>query len=337
MKKYLIDVPVKINIWIRPECQKKQFEVIKEAKPSILFIISDGGRNDKEQKIIRENRKYIEDNIDWNCTVYKQYEEQNQGMYTMITKMHQLIWSHVDRCIFLEDDILPTVDFFKYCAELLERYKNDFRISHICGMNHLGINERADADYFFSREGSIWGVALWKRTYEMYYKFDYANSQYTMELLRENLEKNKVFWKRVSAYSKEPVYEGHVAGDEFFLEFNMYGYNQLQIVPKKNMISNIGCTKESAHADELSELPPNIRRLFNARVYSIEFPLKHPVYIIPDLTYERKRNKTLGYNCPFIELKMKLWKFFHMIKKGQFGKLINLIYKKIRGEVLFER
>ena len=29
---FLVDVPVKINIWIRPDCQKKQFEIIKQAK-----------------------------------------------------------------------------------------------------------------------------------------------------------------------------------------------------------------------------------------------------------------------------------------------------------------
>lgn len=38
MKPYLVDVPVKINIWIRPECQKRQFEIIKQARPSILFV-----------------------------------------------------------------------------------------------------------------------------------------------------------------------------------------------------------------------------------------------------------------------------------------------------------
>ena len=42
MKQYLVDVPVSINIWIRPECQRQQFEVIKKARPSILFLISDG-------------------------------------------------------------------------------------------------------------------------------------------------------------------------------------------------------------------------------------------------------------------------------------------------------
>ena len=62
MKPYLVDVPVKINIWIRPECQRKQFEVIKKARPSVLFVTSDGGRNDQEWELIYQNRKiYDED------------------------------------------------------------------------------------------------------------------------------------------------------------------------------------------------------------------------------------------------------------------------------------
>ena len=52
LKKYLVDIPVRINIWIRPECQRRQFEVIKKARPSILFIQSDGGRNDEEWQAI---------------------------------------------------------------------------------------------------------------------------------------------------------------------------------------------------------------------------------------------------------------------------------------------
>ena len=88
---FLVDVPVKINIWIRPDCQKKQFEIIKQAKPSVLFIQSDGGRNGEEQRIINENRKMIEEGISWKCKVYKIYEDTNQGLYTMGAKTRDVI------------------------------------------------------------------------------------------------------------------------------------------------------------------------------------------------------------------------------------------------------
>ena len=102
MKPYLIDVPVKINIWTRPECQRKQFEVIKQARPSILFVTSDGGRNEREWQLIYQNRKIYDEEIDWDCKVYKLYMDHNLGMYAMGEKRTELIWNTVDRCIMLE-------------------------------------------------------------------------------------------------------------------------------------------------------------------------------------------------------------------------------------------
>lgn len=325
MKEYLVDVPVQINIWIRPNCQKKQFEVIKKARPSVLFIISDGGRNEYEKKIIAENRNFIEKSIDWECEIYKIYEEENCGMYTMGRKARKLVWSTVDRCIFLEDDIVPSVSFFSFCKQMLDKYENDLRISHICGMNHLGKYNVGKSDYFFSRQGSIWGFAMWKRTYEQYYNFSYGKEEYVLKLLKQRCKRNKCFWNRVKVYGKSDIYEGHIAGDEFFLELNMYAHNQLQIIPSQNLISNIGCTEDSTHASEYYDLPPGIRRVFKAQTYEIDHELNHPMYVIPDVEYEKKRNKIMGYNYFFIGQRRKVWKGIHYLLSGRW----NVVVKKI--------
>lgn len=314
MKEWLVDVPVKVNIWIRTECQRKQFEVIKKARPSILFVMSDGGRNEKEWEAIRENRKIYDSEIDWNCIVYRVYENENQGMYKMGRKTHEVIWDKVDRCIFLEDDILPSVSFFRFCAEMLEKYKDDLRINVICGMNHLGISENVNTDYFFSRQGSIWGFAFWKRTWEQYYDFAYGTDDYVMSCLKQRTKHNKIFWKRIKAYTKSDVYEGHVAGDEYYFELSMYAQNQLQIIPKYNLVSNIGCTENAAHAGELQELPKGIRRVFNLKTYELNFPLNHAKYVIPDIEYEIKRNRIMAYNYPAILFIRKIERFFLVVK-----------------------
>lgn len=337
MKKFLVDVPVSLNIWIRPECQRKQFEIIKKARPSILFLISDGGRNQEEWDAILENRRLLDEGIDWECEVYRIYENENQGMFNIGKKSRSLIWSKVDRCIFLEDDILPSVSFFRYCAELLEKYKDDLRVNVICGMNHLGVCENVNSDYFFSRQGSIWGFALWRRTYEQYYDFEYGKDSYIMSLLKERTKYNNIFWKRISAYVKQNIYEGHVASTEFFLEFGMYGQNQLQIIPKKNMISNIGCTKNSAHADNLNLLPKKLRKVFCMKTYELDFPLKHAKYVIPDIDYEKKRNQIMAYNYPWIQTKYRVERLILRLQHGQWKEVINKIFDKLRGRITIEK
>ena len=237
-----------------------------------------------------------------------------------------LIWNTVDRCIMLEDDILPSVSFFRYCAELLEKYKDDERIECICGMNHLGKCEEVKSDYFFSRQGSIWGTAVWKRSIVNRGDFSYIDDPYVMRLLNQRTAHNKIAWKRLCAYGKQEKYEGHVAGSEFWYEFDMYAQNRLQIIPKVNLVSNIGATADSAHAADLKEIPKSMRRVFNNPTYEMEFPLKHAQYVIPDVHYEIERNKMMAYNTPLLLFKQKVGRFLLMCIHGNFKGIIRKFF-----------
>ena len=306
-----INVPLFFTIWIRPECQRKQFEIIRKVKPAVMFIQSDGGRNDYEWKAILENRKMVDEGIDWTCTVYKFYETENNGMYAMISKTQPIVWKTVDRCIFLEDDHIPAISFFSYCDELLAKYINDSRIECICGMNHLGVYDRASADYFFSRQGSIWGIATWRRTWEEWSDYAYGKDSYIMELLKERTRHNKTIWNRIKTYAERDICDGHIAGTEFWIEFDMYAQNRLQIIPKRNMINCVGATYDSAHSGVLKEMPKRLRQVFNMDVYELTEPLIHPRYIIPDVEYEKRRNRMINYN-PNLWNKIT-WKMEHAI------------------------
>lgn len=333
-KDYLVDVPVKTNIWCRPECQRTQFEILKKARPSVLFVISDGGRNEKEQRVIEEHRRMFDEEIDWNCTIYKNYEDNNTGMYNTGMRTHKLIWNNVDRCILMEDDTLPSISFFRFCSELLERYKDDKRISCICGSNIDGVSRHVTSDYFFSRQGGIWGIALWKRTFEEF-NLNYKNDSYILNTLQYAMSDNKTMKNRLIGYSKYDEYEGHIPGPEFYLSFLCYAQNQLQIIPKYNMISNVGCQVNSAHAGSIETLPRGIRRVFNMKRYEYNFPLKAPEYVVADLDYEKRRNRVLAFNHPMIRKFRRLESLFLNIKHGNLGiiktKSINVL-KKITGK-----
>ena len=330
-KPFLVDVPVKLNIWIREDCQRKQFEVLKKARPSILFVTSDGGRNEKEWEIIRKHRKMFDEEIDWQCTVYNLYMEENKGLYGMGKYRTELIWSTVDRCIMLEDDVLPAVSYFRYCAELLEKYKDDPRVSCICGMNHLGVWEEASADYFFSRQGSIWGYATWRRFVMQDRSFDYGKDPYTMKLLRQRMKDNPIFLNKVETYAKQELCEGHIAATEFWLEFDMYARGSVQIIPKKNMICNIGCNKDAAHTKGYKYFHSDAKKLFFMETHELEGELQHPKYILPDTDYEKRRNAILGYNDPKASRRHKRESTLLRIKyDGLFGWLFGRLRKKLK-------
>ena len=183
MKPYLVDVPVAIQAFIRPQMLEQQWAVIKEARPSVLFVRSDGPRDTvpTDAELIAKSRAITED-IDWECTVYRLYEEKNIGMYGMMKKCPPFIWSKVDRCIFLEDDQIPSVSYFRFCAELLEKYKDDLRIERITGVNLCEKWEDTPDDYLFARVPTSSGTAMWRRSYEARDpELSYKNNPYVME------------------------------------------------------------------------------------------------------------------------------------------------------------
>ena len=330
---FYIDVPVCINIWIRPESQRRQFEVIRKARPSTIFLQSDGGRNEEEWEAIFSNRKMYENEVDWDCKIYKVFEDHNNGLFSMAEKMYKYIWERVDRCSFLEDDQIPSVSYFQYCADLLEKYKDDFRIYCICGMNHLEKSENITSDYFFSRQGSIWGIATWKRCYSICENaFAYKNDNYIKKLLKQRTKHNKLFQNRLNVYSNNKYCDGHIAGLEFYTEFAMYAQNQLQIIPKVNLISNVGATSDSAHAGSLERLPKSVRKLFNMPTYELSFPLKHAQYVIPDVEYEKKRNRLLAYNHPVINFFRKIERALLILRYDGFSTLKKKIQKNSKVE-----
>lgn len=330
MDKYLVDVPVQINIWVRPEMQRRQFEVIKAAKPSILFIISDGGRNDKEWANIKVNRRIYDEEVDWDCHIYKLYKDKNIGLYGMLKEMHELIWEKVDRCIFLEDDTIPSVSYFRFCSEMLERYKDDKRVFMVCGVNQLGISGNVNSDYFFSRYGAIQGTAMWKRSYEQFNDVDYKDDPYIMDLLQKRTGKNKEHWSEIYSVAKNGIYAGHVPADEFFCSFSNYGQNQVLIIPKKNLICNIGVGDDAEHGDLLRRLPKAIRQVYHMQTYELEFPLKHAKYVIPDEDYEKERNRILGVGHPMISFFRKIERVLLVLSDGDFKYIIKKIKLRVQ-------
>lgn len=140
MKNYLIDVPVLIIFFTRPDTLAKVFNSVKEARPSKLLLWQDGPRDEKDMPGIEACRK-IFDGIDWECEVHSNYHTENMGCDPSTFRAQKWAFSIVNKCIVLEDDMVPSLSFYTYCKELLDRYENDERINHICGVNHL---ENAD-------------------------------------------------------------------------------------------------------------------------------------------------------------------------------------------------
>lgn len=301
MDQYLIDVPVALVFFNRPEQFAVVFEQVKKAKPSKLFLIQDGPRegNTRDAENIAKCREVL-NGIDWECDVTRDFSEVNLGCGKRVFSGISRCFEEVDRLIILEDDCVPSQSFFPFCKEMLERYKDDNRIGLITGMNHLGQFDAVPGDYLFSNVGSIAGWATWRRSWENvpFDLMEIVEDTYAMRMLK-NHEKYAPNRNRVYSNVTEKA-EKLNKGEKLSSWSTQFGLNQilqsrLILVPRVNMMTNIGLTAESANSvSSIKMVPKGLRPLYQLKNQELEFPLTHPKYVVNDITYCQAVDKIMN-------------------------------------------
>lgn len=331
MNKSNIDIAVLILFFNRPALLEKVFEQVRLARPSKLYLFQDGARENRPDDVenVQKCREIVA-NIDWECEVHQNYQEKNYGCDPSEYLAQKWMFETEEMGIVLEDDDVPSQSFFPFCKELLEKYKDDDRIHMICGMNNLEKYESCPYDYVFSVRGAITGWASWKRvidTYDADYKF--LDDPYALARLRERLNDDKLFKQFIKrCRSDKATGREHY---ESILGSSMYLYNRLNIVPTKNLISNIGNDGESTHGvASLDMLPKGLRRIFNMKTYEYEFPLKHPPYIMEDKEFLKKFYRVMGKGYPHVRLYRKAESVFLRLIHGDGKNLIKSLKRKLK-------
>ena len=322
-----LDVPVAMVFFNRPEQFSKVFEEVRKAKPSKLFLIQDGPRenNEKDKENIAKCREVLK-GIDWECDVVRDFSNENLGCGRRVFSGISKCFEKVDRLIILEDDCVPSQSFFPFCCELLEKYKDDWRVGLISGMNHLNRFDAAEGDYLFSMMGSIAGWATWKRSWE-HISFDLgqiADDKNAMRLLK-NFEKysctKNSFYSMVK--DKHAQLQQRKTLSSWSTQFgsNRVLNSQLYIVPKVNLMTNIGLTSESANSvSNIKLVSHGLRPLYRLKLYDMEFPLKHPKYVMNDIEYSRKVDKLMRPKKPVAFFRKAESVFLRMVH-GEFASL----------------
>jgi hypothetical protein len=183
--------------------------------------------------------------------------------------------------IILEDDCLPTNSFFYFCSELLIKYKNDNRIWHIGGVSTL--NKEClvdDSSYYFSCFAHIWGWATWSNRWVQYdknvTKLETFKRQNTICTITDNFYLQQ-FW----IYNFESVKENKIDTWDFQWYFTVWSNSGITIIPKINLVSNIGFGVESTHTHNKNDKLSNMDR------FDFTGTLKHPNVICRNSYYDK--------------------------------------------------
>jgi hypothetical protein len=260
----MLTTPIVYIFFNRPDLVQRTFPAIRAQRPTKLYLIADGPRASKptDEARCRETRTAVENMLDWPCEVIRDYSEVNLGSGKRIASGLTRALKMLGEAIIIEDDILPKPEFFSFCAQMLERYRNVPSVHGISGYNPIGRflpRERAAVP---SLTHITWGWATWHRAWASY---------------RGNLEgwDDPTVQEQIRAYVKDPLYfheltrafkavqNREVDAWDYQWIYTMLYERRHAIVSSVNLVDNLGFQADATHtfhkpafAEKLKTYPP---------------------------------------------------------------------------------
>ena len=310
----------------RPDHTRRVLEAIMAANPEDLYVFQDGARvgNENDAKKCAEVRQVVEDMTKGNSVrVRTNFSDRNLGCGSGPMTGISWFFNQVERGIVMEDDCLPHPDFFGYCEELLEKYKDDKQVLFI---NSTLYDDRwkCDASYDFSRYMVTGAWAGWRRTWQ---GFDLdlkgldakAFRKHVLRLTDNRAEANWWFSivKEIQQDERKKSYW------DYQMQIHLFKISALTIHPKVNLVSNIGFDGAGTHT--LS----NYDNRGDRPVFPI-LPLTHPTAQVVDKDRDARcwaKAQSKGWMKDEIS-----YLYERLLWSDGLGHKILMQYKKMRGK-----
>lgn len=290
--------PILLMTYRRPKNTKLILQLLKNYNQRNIIVFNDGLKKKEHLNEHKETRKIISKfkGINKLKTIFpkKNLTQKNNLPFAL-----KKVFEKYDRVIILEDDCIPNKSFFKFCNLLLEKYKNDNRISQISGNNFLNFKKykrRNNDSYFFSNFTSSWGWATWRNRWQEVY--DKEISLWPIIKREEWLFDIFGNYKSYNFWTKAFERRFKQLDDDWDRPWTLANLinNRLNIFPNKNLISNIG--------DDNAALHSNPKKWNNLKLENMKFPLIHPRIIRCDTKVDNFLTNE-GFSIPNFKYRIK--------------------------------
>lgn len=280
-------VPVLFIIFNRPELAQKTFLAIREYKPEKLYVAADGPRfyKEGEAELCEKTRSLILSMVDWKCELETLFSRENAGCGRSVSRAITWMLDIEEYGIILEDDCVPSPDFFNFCEELLPMYKGNEKIAQINGFNPECFGKESKS-YCFTAYPSIWGWATWKRSW---INMDLYMSGWPL-VRKQVFRRFSLFEAIIHVYFWEKMHRSILAGKTpnawgYQWSLHVFMNNKICVNPLSNMVINTGFIEDSVHCN-------NTDHPYKYATWGkVSFPLVHPEEVILNAKAERRKSR----------------------------------------------
>lgn len=240
------EIPVLVLGFNRVEEMRTLVAALKSVKPKRIYLALDGPRSGYSSDVdLCKKVADLFEELPWHSVVHKNIRTSNYGCQLSVSEAIDWFFSHVSEGIVLEDDCIPSKQFFNFCYWGLNAYRNDKFVMHINGNTFGARNELfCGKKVAFSGIPQVWGWASWSDRWGKY-------KRNGLQLLESSQGK----WKNWRIpYSSAFIKYSHLK--KFRNGFDTWDYQWQATVlnsrgyclcPSVNLVSNIGTGVLATH------------------------------------------------------------------------------------------
>ncbi len=256
--------PVLIVTYARPEGLRRIIEVALKAGVTQFYVAIDGPRNkeiEASQQVMHEYLDCYTRNVDLEINTWQR--DENLGAASSVLTAINWFLGNEQAGIILEDDLVPSLDFFEFASLALDKYRDNTEVWSIAGSRILESNAASGVSDW-STYPMIWGWATWDTKWKTMYPLLVGKTRLPFHSL---FTPTANFW----AVGAKRAKRGMIDAWDIPLANVQRLSKKYSLIPPTNLVTNIGFDKNATHTRSES------------------FPLNHPVEPLP-LNYELPRN-----------------------------------------------
>ncbi|WP_066630337.1 glycosyltransferase family protein [Labilibacter marinus] len=238
--------PILLFTYNRLEHTRRTVEALQNnllAKESDLYVFSDYGRNEEEQKSVEDVRDYLQ-KLSGFKSITPIFNSSNKGLAKSIIEGVNHVFKIKTKLIVLEDDLETSPYFLGFMNEALKHY-NPNHIWSIAGYSpNINKPKNYSYDTYLAHRNCSWGWATWKQNWQ---RTDWQVSDFNHFFLDK--DKRHQFDRGGNDLSIMLLKQQQQKIHSWSIRFNYsaYKHNLPSVYPTISFINNLGVDGSGTH------------------------------------------------------------------------------------------